>query len=532
VTVREATESVRAKRERSRSGFRGGRGTAAELDWAAIRALGINRLVTDSRAVRARDTFVAYPGEERDGRDFIPDAISRGAGSILWERRGYSWPSSCVIPHVGVPYLRRHAGDIASELYGRPSSHLWMVGVTGTNGKTSCSTWIAQALTALGTKCGVIGTLGSGWPGRLRATDNTTPDAVWLHERLRAFVSQNARAVSMEVSSHGLVQDRVAGVEFDVALFTNLTRDHLDYHKTMRNYRNAKARLFRMPGLSWAVLNLDDPFGVELAREALTNGVSVLGYGFGATVPMPLRGRRIPRVTGRELTTSHEGVAFEVSTPWGDARIESAFVGRFNAANLLATLAVLLASDHPLDAAAAALGCLRAVPGRTERIGGGRVPLVVVDYAHTPDALENVLRALRELMPPAPRHESADRQRDHRPGKLVCVFGCGGDRDKGKRPLMGRIATRLADEVILTSDNPRTEDPHAIITDILQGVTRQCAIAPDRSQAIRAAIAGAHAGDVVLVAGKGHEPYQEIAGVKHPFSDMAVVRAALAERRR
>jgi UDP-N-acetylmuramoyl-L-alanyl-D-glutamate--2,6-diaminopimelate ligase len=532
VTVREAAESLGVKGERSRSGSPRTPRDKTGVDWAAIRALRMHRLVTDSKAARARDTFVAYPGEHRDGRDFIPDAISRGAESILWERRGYSWPPAWVIPNLGVSHLRRHAGEIAAEVYGRPSSRLWMVGVTGTNGKTSCSHWIAQALSALGAKCGIIGTLGSGWPGRLQPGGNTTPDAVWLQERLRTFVKQNARAVSMEVSSHGLVQDRVSGVEFDVALFTNLTRDHLDYHKTMRNYRNAKARLFRMPGLNWAVLNLDDRFGIELARETLTNDVSVLGYGFDPAMPAPLRGRRIARVIGRELVTSERGIAFDISTPWGEARIESPFIGQFNAANLLATLSVLLASDHPLEAAVGALRHLKPVPGRAERSGGGRLPLVVVDYAHTPDALENVLRALRELMTPAADSGAVDRQRADRPGKLVCVFGCGGDRDKGKRPLMGRIATRLADEVVLTSDNPRTEDPHAIITDILQGITRHCAIAPDRSQAIRAAIAGANAGDVVLVAGKGHEPYQEIDGVKHPFSDTAVVRAALAERRK
>jgi UDP-N-acetylmuramoyl-L-alanyl-D-glutamate--2,6-diaminopimelate ligase len=403
-----------------------------------------------------------------------------------------------------------------------------MIGITGTNGKTSCSHWIAQSLARLDSRCGVIGTLGSGLPGKLDPLGNTTPDAVWLHGRLREFVKQKAHAVAMEVSSHGLVQDRVSGVEFDVALFTNLTRDHLDYHGTMRSYRNAKARLFRSPGLKSAVLNLDDPFGAELARHCPERGVAAFGYGFNRTLPAALRGRRVPRVIGRELRMSPDGLAFEVTTPWGDAHIESPLVGRFNAANLLATLGVLLAGDYPLDAAVAALKKIKPVPGRTERYGGGRKPVVVVDYAHTPDALENVLRALRELM--SAGSESARDARGARAGKLVCVFGCGGDRDRGKRPLMGRIATRLADEVIITTDNPRTEDPHTIITDILQGITAQCAIAPDRSQAIRAAIASARPGDVVLVAGKGHEQYQEIDGVKHPYSDAAVVREALAER--
>ena len=496
---------------------------AGELDWASLRALGMKRLTSDSRAVAAGDTFVAYPGENRDGREFIPDAIARGAGSVLWERRGYAWRAEWRVKNLGVAHLRRNAGEIAGAVYGRPSSRLWMIGVTGTNGKTSCSHWTAQALTRLDRKCGVIGTLGSGAPGRLEPLANTTPDAVWLQGRLRDFLRQKTAAVSMEVSSHGLAQDRVSGVEFDVALFTNLTRDHLDYHGTMRSYRNAKARLFRTPGLKWAVLNLDDRFGVELT-EQVARGVSVLGYGFSRALPPALRGRRIPRLIGRDLAMGPDGVAFDVATPWGDVHVESPLVGRFNAANLLATLGVLLASDCPLEAAAGALSKVRPVPGRTERYGGGRRPLVIVDYAHTPDALENVLRALRELM--SVRGDGGS----GREAKLVCVFGCGGDRDRGKRPLMGRIATRLADEVIVTSDNPRSEDPHTIITDILAGITAQCAIAPDRSQAIRAAIASARAGDVVLVAGKGHEQYQEIAGIKHPHSDAAVVRAALAER--
>ena len=496
-----------------------------ELDWAALEALGMKHLVSDSRAIAAGDTFIAYPGETRDGREYIPDAIARGAGSVLWERRAFTWRREWAVKNLAVEHLKRHAGEIASEVYGRPSERLWMVGITGTNGKTSCSQWIAQSLTRLDSRCGVIGTLGSGWPGNLEPIDNTTPDAVWLQGRLREFVQQKARAVSMEVSSHGLAQDRVAGVEFDVALFTNLTRDHLDYHGTMRNYRNAKLRLFRVPSLKWAVTNIDDAFGAEIALQTQARKVSVLGYGFSRTLPAVLRGRRTPRLIGRDLRMSPDGLSFSVTTPWGSTHIESPLVGRFNAANLLATLGVLLASDHPLEAAADAVRKVRPVPGRTERYGGGRKPLVIVDYAHTPDALENVLRALRELM--SARRLADGAQRD---SKLVCVFGCGGNRDRGKRPLMGRIATRLADEVIVTNDNPRNEDPHTIFTDILDGMTKQCAIAPDRSQAIRAAIAGAHAGDVVLVAGKGHETYQEIAGVKHPYSDAAVVREALGER--
>ena len=508
------------------------RAPPAGIDWSAIAALGVTRLVSDSRQVAAGDTFVAYPGEARDGRAFIPDAIARGAAAVLWERRNYAWPASYRVRNVGIDDLRAKAGVIASEIYGRPSARLSMIGVTGTNGKTSCSHWIAQSLSRLGRRCGVIGTLGSGWPGKLESNANTTPDAVWLQGRLSDFVRQRARAVAMEVSSHGLAQDRVAGVEFDVALLTNLTRDHLDYHGTMRDYRKAKARLFRFPQLGTAVLNLDDAFGAALLGPTRRRGVRVVGYGFEPALPPQLRGTRIPRVSGRRLRLGAEGVAFEVATPWGRGTLESALIGRFNAQNLLASLAVLLASGVALDDALEALRKVRAVPGRTERYGGGRRPLVVVDYAHTPDALENVLHALRELMTPG----RSGRRSDDGP-KLVCVFGCGGDRDRGKRPLMGRIAAELADEVIVTSDNPRNEDPHAIISEILAGVRERsahvrCAVVPDRAKATRLAVRGARAADVVLVAGKGHEQHQEIAGVKHPYSDATTVRAALGERRR
>jgi UDP-N-acetylmuramoyl-L-alanyl-D-glutamate--2,6-diaminopimelate ligase len=485
------------------------------VEWTALDALRMTHLVTDSRHVVPGDTFVAYPGEAHDGREFIPTAIERGAASILWERRGFRWRSGWRVQNAAVENLKAHAGEIAAEVYGRPSARLWMVGVTGTNGKTSCSHWVAQALTRMQKKCGVIGTIGSGWPGRLEPSTNTTPDAVWLQGRLRDFVRQRAHAVSMEVSSHGLVQERVSGVEFDVALFTNLTRDHLDYHGTMRRYRAAKARLFRFPSLKTAVLNLDDAYGAALARTTQRRGVQALGYGFARALPPALRGGRVQRLVGRNLRMHAHGVAFDVLTPWGASAVESPLIGRFNAANLLGTLGVLLASDKGLDESIAALEKVRPVPGRTEVYGGGRKPRVVVDYAHTPDALENVLRTLREIVDTGGR------------GKLVCLFGCGGDRDRGKRPLMGRIACELADRVIVTSDNPRTEEPRRIIADILEGATCECAVVVERRDAIDGAVREAGRGDIVLVAGKGHEQYQEIAGVKHPFSDAAVVRAAL-----
>ncbi|MBI4193893.1 MAG: UDP-N-acetylmuramoyl-L-alanyl-D-glutamate--2,6-diaminopimelate ligase [Betaproteobacteria bacterium] len=493
--------------------------------------------MTDSRQIRRGDTFVAYPGATSDGRDFIPQALGNGAAGVLWESRGFAWNPAWNVPNLGVPDLRRRAGEIASHIYGQPSARLWVVGVTGTNGKTSCSQWIAQSLGRTGRKCAVIGTLGSGFPGALEATGNTTPDAVWLQASLMSFLRCGARAACMEVSSHGLEQHRLSGVKFDVALFTNISRDHLDYHGTMRRYRAAKARLFGWPSLKYAVLNLDDGFGVELASRA--GGARVVGYGF-ARDRIPRRNAdRMLSVQGRNLRVHTGGISFDVTTPWGAASLSSRLIGGFNAANLLGSLATLLASDVSLEESIRALQRVKAVPGRTERYGGGSRPLVIIDYAHTPDALEKILIALRELLPASRLEGPSSRVQTKRslrsnsePGtrnpELICVFGCGGERDRGKRPLMGSIAAALADHVVITSDNPRSEDPQAIIRDIARGVRgAHATIEPDRSRAIRLAIGMAHRGDVVLVAGKGHERYQEVRGVRYPFSDATAVTAAL-----
>ena len=477
---------------------------------APRRMFGIQRLCNDSRRVQRGDTFVAYPGAAHDGRRFIAQAIARGARSVLWDNRNFRWNPAWRVPNLGIPQLRKRVGGIASEINGEPSAHLRVIGVTGTNGKTTCSQWVAQALNATGTCTAVIGTLGYGLRGKPRPLANTTPDAIWLHAQLAAFVRRGARAVSMEVSSIGLDQDRVAGVQFDTALFTNLTRDHLDYHRTLRRYRAAKARLFGWESLRHAVINLDDAFGAELARCVPRRGLMVIGYGFG----------RAARVRATHLVADECGVRFDVATPWGAARIASPALGRFNVYNLLATLAVLLTSGVGLREAAAALALLTPAPGRLQKLGGGRRPLVVVDYAHTPDALQQVLTTLREL--------GTDTSR------LICVFGCGGGRDRGKRPLMGGIAARLADVVYVTSDNPRDEKPLAIISDVLDGihdVREMLAATPDRRRAIRHAITHARRGDIVLIAGKGHEAYQEIRGVRRPFSDAGVARTALREWR-
>src|SRR5512134_1129283 len=363
---------------------------ASALDWKVIESLGVRRLVNDSRAVRPGDTFVAYPGHARDGRDFIAQAIANGAVSVLWEQAAFRWDPRWRVANFGLRGLRHHAGEIASHFHGRPSRRLQVIGVTGTNGKTTCSQWIAQALTRCGRRCAVIGTLGYGLRAPLRPLLNTTPDALWLHAQLAEFARRGAQAVAMEVSSIGLDQDRVAGIEFETALFTNLSRDHLEYHRTMRRYQESKARLFAWETLRHAVVNLDDAFGAKLARGIRRPGLDVIGYGFGAA--------RGAQVSGAHVVSHARGVSFDVRTPWGAARVTGPVPGRHNASNLLGILAVLLASGIPLRRAVAALAALKPLPGRLQRLGGGARPLVFVDYAHTPDALEHALTTLRELL--------------------------------------------------------------------------------------------------------------------------------------
>lgn len=478
----------------------------------------VKRLATDSRHVRTGDTFIAYPGEKLDGRNYIPQAIAAGAGAVLWEKSGFQWNQQWQTPNLGVAGLREQAGTIASHMYGKPSHKLWVIGVTGTNGKTSCSHWIAQCLTRMGKKTAVVGTLGNGFPGALQPTANTTPDAVLLQQMLADFVKRGARCVVIEVSSHSLVQGRVNGVAFDVAVFTNLSRDHLDYHGSMQAYATAKAKLFHWPGLRYAVVNLDDRFGRELAQQLRRRKVKVLGYGLG-------KARNKCDIAGLRLDLSRRGLVLEIKTRRGEASLQSRLLGKFNAANLLAVLGALLASGTELEPAVRTLQDVVPPSGRLQMVNVKDRPLVVVDYAHTPDALKKVLQSLRPVAAEAN-------------GKLVCVFGCGGDRDRGKRPLMGKVASHLADEVVVTSDNPRSEDPLAIIADIARGwalaakeFNRMPVIEPDRARAIRLAVGGAGVNDVVLVAGKGHEEYQEIGGDKIPFSDAQMAQTVLREGR-
>ena len=472
----------------------------------------ISGMSLDSRDIQAGDLFLACAGRNHNGASFIDAAINNGAVAVLWETQpgiqaiplAYRPVSKGkTVPVIAVPDLSQLAGILADRFYGQPSRALFVCGVTGTNGKTSVSQFLAHTLSA-DAPAGVIGTLGHGLYQHLEMGRHTTPDAVTVHRWLAELREQGAASVAMEVSSHALHQGRVNGVLFDCAVFTNLSRDHLDYHGDMQSYAAAKAGLFSMPGLRYAVINSDDSTGRELLPR-LPNTLRVLRYG--------LEAEHQPDVLGKCLSLSADGVEVELETPHGTGRFHSRLLGRFNISNLLAVLAVLLLSGIPLQGALARLATVKPVAGRMETFGGDAKPLVIVDYAHTPDALEQVLKALRE----------------HCRGRLWCVFGCGGDRDAGKRPLMGAIAEALADVVIVTNDNPRSEDLEQILADIKQGMTAPELIQtqPDRRQAIAAAIAQAKPGDVVLVAGKGHEAWQQIGDTRIPFSDIDEVASQL-----
>lgn len=485
---------------------------------AELEALGVSvrALALDSRQVRAGDVFVACPGLRQDGRAYIGQAIARGAVAVLWESGdGYRWDERHAIPHAPVPRLRGRLGELASHVHGHPSRALWVVAVTGTNGKTSVSRWVAQALSASGRRCAVIGTLGAGFPdeGALQPLVNTTPDAVTVHATLARLRSAGAQAVALEASSIALDQDRLAGVEIDVAVFTNLTRDHLDYHGTMQAYGEAKARLFARPDVQEAVINVDDALGRALVQRARARGLPCRDYAVrsaGASL------------AAHDLQLDARGLRLEIVAGDRRARLQTRLVGAFNAANLLACAGTLLASGLTLEQAAGALALVDAPPGRMQPVpapaaASDRLPAVVVDYAHTPDALAAALHALR----PAARG-----------ARLHCVFGCGGDRDPGKRAPMGEIAARLADRVWVTSDNPRGESPEAIIAAVLEGSGPVARAEPDRARAIAAAIDEAAPGDVVLLAGKGHETWQEQAGERVPFDDREVAARCLQARAR
>ncbi|MBU9632507.1 UDP-N-acetylmuramoyl-L-alanyl-D-glutamate--2,6-diaminopimelate ligase [Burkholderia multivorans] len=490
---------------------------AAALAWLRQHVAPAAQLHADTRSLRAGDVFVAYAVDGADNRAFIADALARGAAAVLYQPEGLAATPSAPVA-LAVPALDQLAGEIASGWYGDPSDGLLAIGVTGTNGKTSCTQWIAAALTALHQPCAIIGTLGSGMPGHLVPTGFTTPDAPQLQRSLAQLRDGGAQAVAMEVSSHALHQGRVNGTAFDIAVFTNLTQDHLDYHYTFEAYEAAKAKLFAWRGLRAAVVNRDDAAGRRLL-EKLAGRVRTIAYGIGDAQQMPDADRELVALDVRATAT---GTAFRLRSSWGDADVEVGTLGTFNVSNLLAVLGALLAADVPFDAALAEIARLEPVNGRMQRLGGrlqNDEPLVVIDYAHTPDALEKTLDALRPIAVA-------------RGGRLICMFGCGGDRDATKRPLMGAIAERLADDVVVTSDNPRSEDPQAIIDQIVAGMTApdRARRIEDRASAILQAVRGAAREDVVVLAGKGHEATQEIMGKKRAFSDQDHARLALAAR--
>ena len=467
--------------------------------------LAITGLVLDSRDLQPGDAFVAIAGFGAHGLNFVDQARQAGAAAILFQPPA---PDDLPAPAdaIAVPELRTRMGKMADAFHGQPSRHMTMVGVTGTSGKTSTVQLIAQALTLRGIRTGTIGTLGAGLHGEERATGFTTPLVLQTHALLGSLRAAGARAVAMEVSSHALEQGRVDAVHYDIAVFTNLSRDHLDYHGDMAAYGAAKARLFVRPGLHSAVINLDDAFGAQLP-DSVDASVRVIGTS--------ARGDTRAQVRAGNVQLDAGGIGFDLHADGTALPVHSALLGRFNIDNLLAVAAVLLATGERLQDIVDVLERVQPIPGRMNRLGGdGTRPLVVVDYSHKPDPLQIALESLR----------------GHLRGRLICVFGCGGERDRGKRPLMAAIAESAADVVIVTDDNPRGEDGDGIVAGIMAGFERPDAVIVqrDRAAAIDQAIAMATADDIVLIAGKGHETYQEIAGEKYPFDDTAVARAALA----
>ncbi len=463
----------------------------------------IRELTLDSRKVLPGDLFLAVPGTAQDGRLHIADAIARGAAAVAYEAEGASEMRDSAADLIAMKGLSGQLSAIAGRFYGEPSRALRLVGVTGTNGKTSVSQLLAQALDLLNEPCGIVGTLGSGFYGELVQGLHTTPDPIGVQAMLANLKQAGAKAVAMEVSSHGLDQGRVAALEFAVAVFTNLSRDHLDYHGTMAAYGTAKAALFARAGLRCRVLNVDDEFGRTLA--ALPAESRLISYSLDDPAAY---------LYCRSAQFDQHGVRADVVTPQGEGRLSSALLGRFNLSNLLAVVGALLALDYPLDEILAVIPQLHGPLGRMQRLGGGAQPLVVIDYAHTPDALEQVLQALRQ----------------HVEGQLLCLFGCGGDRDRGKRPLMAAVAEQHADRLLVTDDNPRSEAPEQIFADISAGFSPSAnlTLQHGRGAAIAQLIASAKVGDVVLLAGKGHEDYQEINGQRQPFSDLLEAERALA----
>ncbi|TAK72480.1 MAG: UDP-N-acetylmuramoyl-L-alanyl-D-glutamate--2,6-diaminopimelate ligase [Gammaproteobacteria bacterium] len=464
----------------------------------------ISRLILDSRQIQPNDAFIAIKGTQSDGRAYIDKAITQGAIAILVDaevpNESLSWREN--IPLIPIQHLQNKLGELAARFYHHPANHLYMIGVTGTNGKTSCTHFIAQILQRLHTPCGIIGTLGSGFYGALGTVGLTTPDAITLQALLADFQAQHAKAIAMEVSSHSIDQGRVNGIPFELGIFTNLTQDHLDYHGDMETYANVKKRFLAEFPTKQLILNAEDPYGKRWLKE-LTQQKSVIAYSTQSSAD----------VYTDHVKLSLQGITAQVHTPWGEGALSLPLIGQFNLSNALAVLTALCLYGIPLPDVLQQLAHLEPVPGRMQTYGGHGKPLVVVDYSHTPDALERALQALRA----------------HTQGKLICVFGCGGNRDTSKRPVMAKIAEKLADQVIVTNDNPRHEDPEEIAKHILQGFLHpeRVTVLLDRSKAIQNSIQCASASDCILIAGKGAERYQQIGDEKIPFDDREQVRAYL-----
>lgn len=477
------------------------------------RKLRINGLSQDSRTIRCGDLYLAVPGACTHGLNYLETIQRNGAVAILAEPDTH-WPASRIqamatqlpIPLLSYPRLRQQLPHLAQQYYGDPNQNMQLIGVTGTNGKTSIAHYLAQAQEQLTPgQTGIIGTLGAGHLHNLHPTHHTTPDLISQYAELARQRAQGIRQVVMEVSSHALAQDRVAGLRFTSAVFTNLTRDHQDYHGSMAAYGAAKARLFHMPGLEQAVIQTDDPFGQQLLTQLTKPEIIAVGT--------HAREHSAHYIQADQIDTTDTGLRIRYQTSWGSGTLHSPLWGRYNADNLLLALGVLLGQGTPHAAANTALAQVRSAPGRMSQLGGAGQPQVLIDYAHTPDALQKVLQAARE----------------HVSGRLICVFGCGGNRDAGKRPQMGAIAEQLADQVWVTDDNPRTECSARITADILAGMTQpgHAHLEHDRPAAIAGALAMATPQDLVLIAGKGHERYQEIGTKRLPYSDFEQVNAAL-----
>lgn len=466
----------------------------------------ISCLTLDSRKVQKGDLFLAVKGTQIDGIQFIADAIAKDAVAVLKEAEFANEKITFLneIPIVPIKELSQKISHIAGCFYRHPANQLEMIGITGTNGKTSCSHFLAQSLQGFNAACGIIGTLGSGFYGKLQETGLTTPDAITLQKNLHDLLQQGARAVAMEVSSHSIDQGRINDIHFKIGIFTNLTQDHLDYHGDMATYAAVKRKFLASPQVEQVIINIDDPYGLKWAQE-LSTIKPVFTYG--------IQSGNTANVYAKNIHFSDKGIEAFIVSPWGEGELYLPLIGQFNLSNALATLTALCVLKVPLNNALKQMEKLYPVAGRMQLLHKPDKPLIVVDYAHTPDALEKVLQALR----------------DHTEGELTCVFGCGGDRDQSKRPLMARVVEKFAKHIWVTSDNPRHESPTIIAEQILQGFTKpECVnVELDRSKAIQNSIQLARVGDCVLIAGKGAEHYQQIGDQKIPFDDVEKVKECL-----